>query len=83
MRYQTISALKAGEVINLDGLLLEKDDGAIQPGDLYVAERNQGPRLLTAERIDSHLGCIFPTTAAYAYDIRECVKVRETQTANT
>jgi hypothetical protein len=53
------------------------DQGEIQPGDLYVAERNTGPQLLTAREVNREFNCIYPTEPAYAYDIWECVKVRE------
>lgn len=75
--YLTLKALLNGEVIDLDGIKLIMDNGSINRGDLYVAERNTGPKLLTAERINVDWGFIVPTTMNYAYDTRECVKVRE------
>ena len=73
--YATIGALRAGQIVDLDGLLLVADKGEIAPGDLYVAERNSGPHLLTASFLD--IGAVFPTTTAYPFDSGECVKVRE------
>lgn len=75
--YRTIRALERGEVVDLGGILVRKDEGEIQPGDLYVGERNTGPHLLTAKRVSSEIGCIFPTCDAYPYDLKECVRVRE------
>ncbi len=46
--YRTLNALRRGEVIDIEGIELKMDDGEIKPGDLYVAERNTGPKLLTA-----------------------------------
>lgn len=59
------------------------DDGEIKPGDLFVAERNICPELLTAKKVDLEVDCVFPTHSSYAlYDYyylhNECVKVRET-----
>ena len=73
--YPTLKALQRGEIIDLEGIRLKMDDGEIKPGDLYVAERNTGPKLLTAG--DIKYSCIFPTTIDYPYDIWECVKVHE------
>jgi hypothetical protein len=88
--YETIKALRWGEVIDLDGILLKMDvdenglEREIGPGDLYVAERNTGPKLLTAERVvaqgeseNGFGGWIEATTMDYSYDIPECVKVVE------
>ncbi len=76
-RYQTIDALRQGKTIDIQGIKLQMDDGEIRPGDLYVAERNTGPHLLTAKKINLEIGCIFPTDDAYPYNLHECVKVRE------
>jgi len=48
---------------------------AIQPGDLYLAMRNTGPKLLTCRELGK--ACVFPTNWDYPYDFSECVKVRE------
>lgn len=76
-KYRTLNALRRGEVVNIAGISLRMDDGEIKPGDLYVAERNICPELLTAKKVDLEIGCVFPTCNAYAYDLHECVKVRE------
>lgn len=80
--YRTIKALRAGEVIDLDGIKLIMDAGEIKPGDLYIAERNTGPKLLTAREIVMlECGCcvdyIHPTSPDYSFNGYECVKVRE------
>ncbi len=75
--YATLKALRRGETIDLEGILLKQDEGEIEVGDLYVAERNTGPKLLTAGFIDETLGWIRPTRNAYPFDIGECVKVCE------
>ena len=49
--YKTLKKLLSGEIINLDGILLVRDEGEIKPGDLYVAERNTGPKLLTCLKV--------------------------------
>lgn len=77
--YFTLKVLRAGGVVDLGGILFEMDEGEIQPGDLYVAERNTGPHLLTARVVSKEHGCIHPTCNTYSFDIGECVKVREAQ----
>ena len=74
--YATVRALLRGEVVDLGGLRFRKRDGEIEPGDLYIAERNAGPDLLTCARVHPD-GIVFPTTVAYPYDLGECVRVEE------
>lgn len=84
-RYETLKRLRAGEVVELDGRRFHKigEGEDIQPGDLYIAERNTGPKLLTCHRNVGHgsgnLGSyyIVPTTINYSYDWDECVMVEE------
>jgi hypothetical protein len=71
---ETIIALKNGDPVVLEGLVFVKDEGELQPGDLYIAERNTGPHLLTVKRVE--IGAVFPTTPDYPFDIDECVKVQ-------
>lgn len=73
--YSTLRKLRNGEVFNLEGINLIMDEGEINPGDLYIAERNTGPHLLTCMAIGKN--CIHPTTLNYAFDTWECVKVKE------
>lgn len=47
----------------------------LNEGDTYMAERNVGPQLLTVDRVDREIGCVFPKEVAYPYDLYECVKV--------
>lgn len=76
--YNTIRALRRGEVVDLDGLRLVQDgDGDVGPGDLYVAERNTGPKLLTCERVHEEGGWVVARENAYSFDTHECVKVKE------
>lgn len=74
--YKTIKALQAGETVECEGFFLKKDNGDIQPGDLYIGERNTGPKLLIAREILN--GAVFATDyTAYPFDIWECIKVVE------
>jgi len=50
--YKTISALNRDEIVDLGGILVKKADGELKSGDLYVAERNTGPHLLTCREIN-------------------------------
>ena len=80
--YRTIRALRRGEVVDLGGIKFKMDvdengdEGEIREGDLYIAERNTGPHLLTAKVIDQR-GWIYPTCNGYAFNWGECVKVVE------
>lgn len=83
--YRALKALREGKAVSIKGVLFKAtEEEEIKPGDIYIAERNTGPRLLTAKRIvgpgegpDGFGGWIdakeFP---AYNYDIWECVRVR-------
>lgn len=75
----TIAALRNGEVVDLEGLklIIDGDGYGIGHGDIYVAERNSGPKLLTCERHDHTNGWIVPRENDYPYDTWECVKVKE------
>lgn len=75
--YATLRRLRRGEVVDLDGIQVNMDEGGIKSGDLYVAERNTGPKLLIAREVCEDIGCIFPTTCDYVFDLHECVKVCE------
>ena len=75
--YATLKKLRSGEIVDLEGIHFKMDDGEITAGDLYIAERNSGPKLLTAKDVDTDSRCIFPTCTAYAFDLHECVKVCE------
>lgn len=81
--YKTVNALLRGETINLDGLYFRMavdEDGnelPIRNGDLYIAERNTGPKLLIARDVDFVNDWIAPTCDEYFYDINECVRVVE------
>ena len=76
-KYTSLEKLRNGEILEIDGLKLKMVDGPIQKGDFYVAERNTGPQLLIARKVDENIGCIFPDGFEYPYDIHECVKVSE------
>lgn len=88
--YQTIRALRRGEVVDLGGIKFKMDvnengeERKIREGDLYIAERNTGPKFLTAKKIvgegessNGFGGWIDATTIDYSYDTGECVKVVE------
>jgi hypothetical protein len=48
---ETLKKLRDGGVVDLCGIFFEMDEGPIQEGDLYIAERNTGPQLLTAKKV--------------------------------
>ncbi len=83
-QYPGLLSFQNGQTVELDGVLYkmatvtvdgEEVEDEIRPGDTYFARRNGGPRILTANRIDKELGCIFPEENAYPYDLHECMKV--------
>lgn len=55
------------------------EDQTLNPGDTYLAERNQGVKLLTCrEHIKENNfvgGYVLPVETAYAYDYGECIKI--------
>jgi len=82
MKHETIKALRNGETLNFNGISLLLDEGIIQPGDLYIAESNTGPKLLTAKKVVMTenglcINYIHATTPDYSFDGCACVKVRE------
>jgi hypothetical protein len=81
--YKTIKALRNGETVDLGGIYVTMatdgygNEAKIGSGDLYIAERNSGPKFLTAKEIDEGRNLVVPTTKDYLFDIPECVKVVE------
>ncbi len=67
------SIVKAAQDLGLT--LLPNEE--IKPGDLYLAERHTGPKLLTCRVVDKEHGWIGAVEKAYPYDIHECFKVKE------
>jgi len=68
----------AETTIMFEGVRVRIDPEAeIVPGDLYIAERNTGPKLLTCRKVFpvGEGGYIVPVESAYAYSICECRKV--------
>ncbi|MBI4120776.1 MAG: hypothetical protein HY457_00770 [Parcubacteria group bacterium] len=77
-QYPTLKALRSGKTVDIGaGTMVKMAPGNIQVGDLYVAERNTGPKLLTCKSVNEEGGWIIATTLNYPYDIGECVKVEE------
>lgn len=68
--------LQNTNIVNIEGVNIEfSDEPPTQKGDIYVAERNVGPKLLTVRSIDKINGIVHPQEMAYSYDIRECRKI--------
>ncbi len=61
--------------VMFEGVELKLDDTPIKPGDLYLAERNTGPKLLTCREVSSQFQCIHPIEIGYSFDTWECRKV--------
>ena len=53
---------------------VELDNEEIKPGDLYLAERNTGPQLLTCREVKDNY--IIPVEMAYCYDVWECMRIK-------
>lgn len=92
MMTEKMLALKAGEVIDFQGIALVKAEGPLESGDLYIAGRNGEPQLFTCRYIryvqndgslgdspdtGTNFGYVYPTGIGYPYNNYECVKVRE------
>lgn len=75
--YNALKALRRGEALDVEGVLVKMTEGVIQPGDFYVGERNTGPKLLIAKEIHEEWGIIYPEGIGYPFDIGECVRVEE------
>lgn len=70
--------LREGQTVEVEGVTFKKREGEITVGDWYIAERNEGPRLLTARKIvfsGDFPSFIVPEEMAYCYDWHECVRV--------
>lgn len=68
--------LRMGGIVDIEGVKFVIDgDGAVAVGDTYIAERNTGPKLLTAKELDDR-NWIIPEEDAYYFDTWECCKVR-------
>jgi hypothetical protein len=67
--------LRSEGTVEFEGVTLKMigDSDSLLPGDTYVAQRNQGPKLLTVREIA--MNAVFPVENAYPYDLWECVKV--------
>lgn len=71
------------QTVEFEGMLLtletesQGEKVTLSKGDLYLAERNQGPRLLTCEKVfaGSGQGWVQPKEPAYCYNLYECFKV--------
>jgi regulation of enolase protein 1 (concanavalin A-like superfamily) len=48
-------------------------DAPIKPGDMYLAKRNTGFKLLTC--LELGVGCVHPVEKGYSFDFDECVLV--------
>jgi hypothetical protein len=90
--YRTIKALRRGEEVEIGGIRFRMaidqngKEKEIKKGDLYIAERNTGPKLLEAENVvgpgegpGGFGGWIKPTSTDYSYDTDECVAVIEVE----
>ena len=64
-------------IIEIDGIKLEVENKLPKNGELYIAERNIGPQLLTAKEVDTVNNWIVPVEFpnAYVYNISECNRV--------
>ena len=54
---------------------LTAQDEPLVPGDIYLAERNTGPHLLTCSRMSADMFYVIPREMAYCYNSWECHKV--------
>lgn len=48
---------------------------SFDPGATYLAARNKDPQLLTVQKLDMELGCVFPVEMAYPYNTGECIEI--------
>ncbi|MES3005281.1 MAG: hypothetical protein V4690_04255 [Patescibacteria group bacterium] len=81
----TLNRLLSGNPVEFEGIKVfpvKNSEGkvttgeSLNPGDVYIAERNGPPLLLTAQRIDFSAGIVLPDCKQYPFNFDECVKVR-------
>ena len=85
--------LRGGGIVEIEDARFKMDvdengnERKVRTGDMYIAERFTGPKLLIAKKVFEHVegpngfgGWIMPTTPDYSFDIHECVKVIEANT---
>ena len=85
--YFTLKALDAGKTVTIDKKKYRLIPGDIQIGDLYIAERNTGPHVLTAKKISYSEfpnnvrapNFIVPNEWEYPFDWIECRRVEIVQ----
>lgn len=65
-------ALETGKIEGVSFRLLP---GVIGPGDTYIAERNQGLKLLTCKFHNETGGWVTAVEPSYSYDTGECIKI--------
>jgi hypothetical protein len=64
------------EIINIEGIDFEVEAKLPAEGEYYIAERNTGPKLLTAKMIDHFRGYIVPVEkGVYCFNFDECKRV--------
>lgn len=73
----TVARLKAGKIVEIEGIRFKQVEGELKPGDMYIAERNTGPKLLTVREVNKEGNWVEATTDDYSFDTWECVKVCE------
>lgn len=56
---------------------VEIEDAVPEKGEIYIAGRNTGPKLLTAFAVDEDLGCVHAVGNEYSFDFRECYRLTD------
>lgn len=64
-----------GYIIEVEGIKLEVENEPPKEGEMYVAQRNTGPHLLTAKKVDMKNRWVVPVEKAYVFDLHECKRV--------
>lgn len=72
MTHMVQELIREGQV-EFEGLILVYSPDEIAPGDVYLAQRNTGPKLLTCAFVK--MGAVFPEETDYPYDLHECARV--------
>lgn len=71
--FQTIEPDK--RTILFEDVVVTVDEGEILPGQIYMARRNTGWKMLTCLRVNKDGGWVVPEEFAYCFDIGECFRV--------
>ena len=64
-------------IVNVEGVDIVVEDKLPAVGELYIGERNDGPKLLIARELDYERRLVIPEGINYPYSFGECKRVHK------